>query len=228
MQLPSMHLGTLIAFLLLFSSVLKVFECSRLVFSLALFIPPLAPFLSLIRFSIFSLPSGPCVTATSHLFSCVLFHVAALDAPWSCYSTLLGLSPARGSFVGWDGLDKMGCCLLWELLCIRQGSSGQLWQLVAGKRCGLPVLFGLWWEIVFLQTTFCAGGCHAVVTPALSPWCWFVGVAGAANQPCSPGSFATTHTQGCCIMSCSCAMWPLQSHVCWAGDTQLLSVGFLY
>jgi len=54
-----MRLGTLIAFLLLFSSVLKGFECSCLVFSLALFIPPLAPFLNLIKFSIFSLPSGP-------------------------------------------------------------------------------------------------------------------------------------------------------------------------
>lgn len=117
----------------------------------------------------------------------------------------------------------------WAAVCYGSCfASGRAPQGSSGKRCGLPVLFGLWWEIVFLQTTFCAGGCHAVVTPALSPWCWFVGVAGAANQPCSPGSFATTHTQGCCIMSCSCAMWPLQSHVCWAVDTQLLSVGFLY
>lgn len=105
MQLPSMHLGTLIAFLLLFSSVLQVFECSCLVFSLALFIPPLAPFLNLIKFSIFSLPSGPCATATSLFCSRVLSHVAALDALCGIATALHWGCPSKGllCWVRWLG-----------------------------------------------------------------------------------------------------------------------------
>lgn len=92
-----MHLGTLIAFLLLFSSVLKVFECSCLVFSLALFIPPLAPFLNLIKFSI--LPSGPWA-ALPLLTSPVSFLVLLLRmlcVPLSCSDVFSGP-------ISWNGL----------------------------------------------------------------------------------------------------------------------------
>lgn len=81
-----MHLRTLIAFLLLFSSVLKVFECSCLVFSLALLIPPLAPFLNLIKFSIVS-PSGPwaaLLLLTSFRMSFLMLLLQMLCIPWSC------------------------------------------------------------------------------------------------------------------------------------------------
>ena len=94
-----MHLRTLIAFLLLFSSVLKVFECSCLVFSLALFIPPLAPFLNLIKFSIF-LPSGPWAALpllTSSPVSFLVLLLQMLCVP-RCRSDVL-LGP-----ISWKGL----------------------------------------------------------------------------------------------------------------------------
>lgn len=97
-----MHLRILIAFLLLFSSVLKVFECSCLVFSLALFIPPLAPFLNLIKFSIF-VPPGPWAALpllTSPMSSLVLLlQMLCVPQPWS--DVLLGPD-------SWKGL--CACC----------------------------------------------------------------------------------------------------------------------
>lgn len=93
-----MHLGILIAFLLLFSSVLKVFECSCLVFSLALFIAPLAPFLNLIKFSIF-MPPGPWAALpllTSPVSSLVLL-LQMLCVPQSQSDVFLGS-------VSWKGL----------------------------------------------------------------------------------------------------------------------------
>lgn len=94
-----MHLRTLIAFLLLFSNVLKVFECSRLVFSLALFIPPLAPFLNLIKFSIF-LPSGPWAALpllTSSPMSFLMLLLQMLCVSHSCSNVLSGP-------ISWNGL----------------------------------------------------------------------------------------------------------------------------
>lgn len=94
-----MHLGTLIAFLLLFSSVLKVFECSCLVFSLALFILPLAPFLNLIKFSIFSLPSGPWAALpllTCSPVSFLMLLLQMLCVPRSCSDVLSGPIPWKG------------------------------------------------------------------------------------------------------------------------------------
>lgn len=83
-------------------SVLKVFECSCLVFSLALFIPPLAPFLNLIKFSIF-MPSGPwtALPLLTSPMSLLVLLLQMLCVPQSRSDMLLGP-------VSWKGL--CACC----------------------------------------------------------------------------------------------------------------------